>query len=255
MKRTLLLSLSLFSTLCLEIPSVSAENITITTYYPSPRGTYRALRVGSSNTPSPSAALHVVQPDNQLALRVDNDAGGTRPFVVDQNGNVGVGFLNPQSALDVDGGLRVTQTANQPALRIDNNAAGTRPFVIDQNGDVAIGAATPQATLDVAGGVKVGTAATCNNSTQGTLRWVTHANPSSREFQYCNGVQWIKFMPDIPGGACAPNTTGNRYVYKACSCGGLGSLIWEGYQICDCNAQGENINCQTFCDPPPIACP
>ena len=56
------------------------EQVTLTTYYPSPRGVYRELRVGSGIATSPPARLHVVKPedDGDFAFRVDDE--GRRRF-------------------------------------------------------------------------------------------------------------------------------------------------------------------------------
>jgi len=79
-----------------------AEEITLTTYYPSPRGVYNELRtlgnvqVGSLTPPAftPSPRLYVVLDDLSTApaLRVDDQEGDDpTPFVVDAAGNVLIG--------------------------------------------------------------------------------------------------------------------------------------------------------------------
>ena len=87
-----------------------AENVSLPTYYPSPRGVYNELRTSGDaivgKLASPSARLHVVQPNAAMALRVDDQAGDTTPFVIDQSGAVGVGTTAPLAGtkLDVQGG-------------------------------------------------------------------------------------------------------------------------------------------------------
>ena len=89
------------------------EDITLTTYYPSPRGMYDELRTAGDvhigDLGVPSARLHVVQPEPAApaAFRVDDEAGDTTPFIIDENGNVGIGTTPPGTRLDLNGALSV----------------------------------------------------------------------------------------------------------------------------------------------------
>jgi hypothetical protein len=89
-----------------------AEEITLTTYYPSPRGVYHELRtasnvqIGRLETPglgAPTPRLWVVQPDNtEPAFRVEDEAPNgdlidPSPFLIDASGNVGIGTPTPNS--------------------------------------------------------------------------------------------------------------------------------------------------------------
>ena len=91
-----------------------AEEITLTTYYPSPRGVYQELRtagdvgIGDITAP-PGARLHVTQtgatPAVQVtqtgaadALRIEDQAGDLTPFVINQAGAVGIGTAVPNAA-------------------------------------------------------------------------------------------------------------------------------------------------------------
>ena len=98
---------SLFS----GIVSVSAEEITIVTYYPSPRGVYEELRasgdVGIGAITAPGARLHVTQQGVADAVRVDDEAADGTPFVIDQDGNVGIKTGLPVTPLDVGGGIKI----------------------------------------------------------------------------------------------------------------------------------------------------
>ena len=84
-----------------------AEDITLTTYYPSPRGVYQAVRIGNGVIPPPpnkSAHLHIMQSNPALlSFRVDHTAGGTNPVVIDQSGRLGIGVANPAQPLVVNG--------------------------------------------------------------------------------------------------------------------------------------------------------
>jgi len=59
-------------------------------------------------TASPQAKLHVQQTAAETAFRVDDEAGDPTPFIIDDEGRVGVQTANPGYALDVAGDLRVT---------------------------------------------------------------------------------------------------------------------------------------------------
>ena len=77
--------------------SLSAEDITITTYYPSPRGVYDELRT-TNNT-----------------------------FLATTNGNVGIGTITPQAKLDVAGQIRITggNPGANKVLRTDAQGLGS----------------------------------------------------------------------------------------------------------------------------------
>ena len=108
---------------------VLAEDLTLTTYYPSPRGVYSELRtVGKTTlaeqggnvgigTRTPTGKLHVAGPGDVLFLT---------------GGNVGIGTDAPREALEVSGGLRLNPTGNkgtQPAC--DAERRGTLWFARD----------------------------------------------------------------------------------------------------------------------------
>ena len=87
-----------------------AEDLTLTTYYPSPRGVYNELRtsgdvgIGDIAT-APAARLHVTRIDDAgPVLRLDDQATDNTPVVVDSTGNVGIGTPTPGSQLSVNGG-------------------------------------------------------------------------------------------------------------------------------------------------------
>lgn len=68
-------------------------------------GIYAQGNVGIGSS-APKAPLNILQANAADALRVDDVAGDTTPFIIDQAGNVGVGSLAPGALLDVLGASR-----------------------------------------------------------------------------------------------------------------------------------------------------
>jgi hypothetical protein len=87
----------------------AAEDVTLTTYYPSPRGVYNELRVGTGTPTAPTGELNIVKPedDGNFVFRADDDAADATPFVIDQDGAVGVGTDAPAMNVDVVGGVKM----------------------------------------------------------------------------------------------------------------------------------------------------
>jgi len=92
--------------------SAAGETLTITTYYPSPYGSYKELRA------------------NQIAIGSAYGDVTANPLV-DGNlivsGNVGIGTTNPGAKLDVRGQIRITggNPGNGRVLTSDDNGMGT----------------------------------------------------------------------------------------------------------------------------------
>ncbi|MBI2884970.1 MAG: hypothetical protein HYY15_02230 [Candidatus Omnitrophica bacterium] len=130
-----------------------AEDLTLTTYYPSPRGVYKELRtsgdVAIGTTSSPAARLQVIGDLNNPAvyvvggggtttLRIDDaPSGDTSPFLIDSNGNVAIGTTDP-------GGYALRVQGN--TLRVGTSDTSTLIFL---NGQVGIGTTNPTAALDI----------------------------------------------------------------------------------------------------------
>ncbi len=122
-----------------------AEELTITTYYPSPRGVYRALRIGAfldAPLPTESATLHIFQPqpdpnrpdDPRAALRIDHRLDRLRPVVVDGQGRLGIGTSDPSEGGRLDSVLTIRQQDQAMALALVNQD-GARRFGITTNPD------------------------------------------------------------------------------------------------------------------------
>ena len=133
-----------------------AEEITLTTYYPSPRGVYDELRtagnvqIGSLDAPAiadPVPRLHLVQGEAAPALRVDDEAPvgsllDATPFLIDASGNVGLGTAGPGKRLHVEGNdlyerirLRSTAIGGTAGLELlGNNAAAGAGWTIANDG-------------------------------------------------------------------------------------------------------------------------
>ncbi|MBI4349634.1 MAG: hypothetical protein HY553_22555, partial [Elusimicrobia bacterium] len=77
----------------------------------------------------PTAKLHVLQTSAADALLIQDEAGDTTPFVIDQDGDVGVGRATPAAKLDVDGDL-ISRIPSGPA-------AGTIQFQTGHIGNAA----------------------------------------------------------------------------------------------------------------------
>lgn len=156
-------------------------------------GTWDNVGIG---TVTPIATLNISSTANQDLFRIDDNAtNDLSPFIVNKDGNVGIGTNNtetakllvmggnvglgtwiPDQALDVKGTviisgnlgvgtlqtnstLTVASTLAQDMFRVDDNGAGDpSPFIIDQGGNVGIGTTTPGGALTItSGNVGIGT--------------------------------------------------------------------------------------------------
>lgn len=159
------------------------DSFTIATYYPSPYGVYRNLRLFPTNQPAASSTQQA----------------GTMYY----NGSERTVYIN-------DGADWKQLGAVGWEVR-GNDLVNTNP------GNVSIGVANPDAVLKVSGsvvvdgGVKVGMSTTCNAAAVGTLRF----NATANKFQYCaGGGSWTEFG----GGQGTPGSCGTAaktYAYTA----------------------------------------
>jgi len=144
------------------------EQLTITTYYPSPYGSYNELST-ASNT-------YLATSGGSVGIGTSNP--GTAKLAV-IGGNVGIGTTTPQAPLHISYadygnpgstyGLRVSSTNGEAEIQLDPGSAGsswtlsanddsnlfrifqdtTERLRIDGNGNVGIGTTTPQAPLHI----------------------------------------------------------------------------------------------------------
>ncbi|RLB05470.1 MAG: hypothetical protein DRG83_02560 [Deltaproteobacteria bacterium] len=112
------------------------------------------------NISSPGAGLHVVQPLDEDAFRVDDQDNDTTPFVIDDKGSVGIGTETPDAKLHVimpsgrsgippifstTKGLVIRDGAFNTANQLEIQDKNGKPrFVVDTSGKVGIGTGTPE---------------------------------------------------------------------------------------------------------------
>ena len=171
----------LFLSLLLAVFTFSAfaeESFTITTYYPSPYGSYNELSTASNTylatepfgnvgigTKSPQGKLDIAAgtaagygsrdtsiffhrtdlptsfanritnsfsgnpPDTTMNFELTNSAGDgyTNVMMLRGDGNVGIGTLNPQGKLDLNGSLAVAGNQGTPGQVLQSQGAGAAP--------------------------------------------------------------------------------------------------------------------------------
>ncbi len=131
-----------------------AEDLTLTTYYPSPRGVYNELRtsgdVAIGTTAAPSARLHVIGAGGiQHPFRVEDTpetGGDLTPFEINSDGQVGIGTATPASGIK----LHVVGIVRMDGLQLGTSA--TPGQVLTTN---SVGVGTWQASSGAAPGTIV----------------------------------------------------------------------------------------------------
>jgi hypothetical protein len=157
-----------------------AEEVTLTGFYPSPRGVYKALRVTDNvgiGTMSPASPLTIKPATNvaQLQLEQDNavdgwtihaqSTGGGRfqvsrvgadqpgdKFTIMNDGKVGIGTVLPAEPLDVNGVGIVGSTSGASHFQIRGGSVEGGQLVLNQAGDGTTGENANSWSLDVTGG-------------------------------------------------------------------------------------------------------
>ena len=107
-----------------------AEELTLTTYYPSPRGVYHELRasgdVAIGKLEAPGARLEIVGSGTSAAtsaLRVTNSEG-TALLDVQNGGNVGIGTTTPGAKLEVRGSIKMVNGTEGPGKVLTSDSGG-----------------------------------------------------------------------------------------------------------------------------------
>jgi len=166
-------------------------------------------------------------PNSKFGIGTDHTAANMK-FVIDTNGNVGIGTdasggkleianstsfnpaANVTSAVKLGGsfggGLVFADTAYAGIWTVDNGqtlafasngtsggfGSGYGQMVL-KNGNVGIGNSSPGAKLDVAGNIKVGSnSATCDIAHAGEIRW------NGADFEGCDGNGWESLTAVAP---------------------------------------------------------
>ncbi len=148
-----------------------AEDLTLTTYYPSPRGVYKELRasgdVAIGTTAAPQARLQVVRATDatSLALLVEDAPNDPTPFVLDETGKLGLGTRDPTGPLTITGAMTDPVSGNCPAGydwynedgdgTIDPQECRQTTLIIQATGRVGIGTSAPAEMLEVNGNIKL----------------------------------------------------------------------------------------------------
>ncbi|NQZ12249.1 MAG: hypothetical protein HRT35_34285, partial [Algicola sp.] len=104
------------------------------------------------STDQPNAKLHIKQVGASDALRIDDEASDTSPFIINSQGYIGAGTLVPQASFHISNSTNVDHFRVDITGEADDNA----PFVIKTNGNVGIGFALPDAKVAINGGLNVG---------------------------------------------------------------------------------------------------
>lgn len=149
---------------------------------------YFAGNVGIG-TSIPTSLLHIASTASQDLFKVsDSGTGDTTPFIIDSNGNVGIG----------------TQTAGFNLIVNGTAQIGTG------SGNVGIGSATPAAKLDVNGGIRL--AGNLGGGTTGNVGIGTYGASAATCDSVCNTTNTRRcFIGMTSGGiptACSVSITG-----------------------------------------------
>ncbi len=171
-----------------------AEDLTLTTFYPSPRGVYKELRasgdVAIGTTGTPQARLQVVRATDatSLALLVEDAPNDPTPFVLDETGKLGLGTRDPTGPLTITGAMTNPVGGTCPAGydwynedgdgTIDPQECRQTTLVVQADGNIGIGTSTPGAyRLKVAGPTGLDDVVTLTNTDAAKRRITNVATP------------------------------------------------------------------------------
>ena len=175
--------------------SPAANQITITTYYPSPYGVYKELRLNPIPTASQppcndnlKGTMYYDKDKDSLYVCSKDPASGNTGWIPVPGGDNLYWVLNDSDDvynINSSGRVGINTTNINPlsGIFVVSHDGTTEDLVVDENnGNVGIGTTGPQEKLDVNGGIKVGNS---NGTHPGTIRW------TGSEFEgYYPGTGW-----------------------------------------------------------------
>jgi len=162
-----------------------------------------ALNVASSVNvaiSTSSSALRITQTGTGNALLVEDEANDATPFVITNNGGVGIGRNSPQARLDItssdETSLRIRSTyGGGPVVRIDSSLDDTSPFIINYDGSVGIN------TLTILSGIALDVVG--NSGVTGEIRYYNPTRSNYVAFKaptsIASDVVWT--LPNVVGAA------------------------------------------------------
>ncbi len=219
-----------------------AEDLTLTTYYPSPRGVYQELRtsgdvaIGTTSPPRVRLEVQGAAATTGMALLITNQASGLTPalsrLAVTNDGQVGLGMrplsaASPQALIiGTSAGLTGADCGSLPWQDEDGDSTPDPGeckqvhMAVTQAGQVGIGTTSPNTALDLAGALSVrGMAAPAvAPSGQGRLYFDASANKfqvseHGGAYRNLSGASWQSWTlvgqyNSTRGGCPAPCDTG-----------------------------------------------
>jgi hypothetical protein len=116
-----------------------------------------SVKINNSHT---GPLLRVIQTGSGNAFQVEDAAGDTTPFVISNDGSVGVGSGVPTAKVEIvassQEALRIKSTSGSGNIvRVDSSATDTTPVIIDTTGNVGINTVAAIASLDVVGNAAI----------------------------------------------------------------------------------------------------
>jgi hypothetical protein len=162
-----------------------------------------ALNVASSVNvaiSTSSSVLRITQTGTGNALLIEDEVNDATPFVISNNGGVGIGRNSPQARLDItssdETSLRIRSTyGGGPVVRIDSSLDDTSPFIINYDGSVGIN------TLTILSGIALDVVG--NSGVTGEIRYYNSSRSNYVAFKaptsIASDVVWT--LPNVVGAA------------------------------------------------------
>ncbi len=184
-----------------QVNLASSANVAISTSFAAvsvtQSGTGGGVNITNSGTGN---ALTVTQTGTGNALLVEDEAGDASPFVITNNGGIGIGRIAPQARLDItstdETSLRIRSTYGAgPVVRIDSSLDDTSPFIIDSSGSVGIN------TITIASGISLDVVG--NAGVTGEIRYYNSYRSNYVAFKAPESIQSnvVWSLPNVVGAA------------------------------------------------------